>query len=65
MIKTQIIGIDVSNGIDYSAINSYCTGCKTVIESKCFLPSDDEIKATIFKKCPNCGVKFDRHVTAQ
>jgi len=59
----QIIGIDLAdeNSEDFSAISSMCGNCKTIIESKAFANKDNKPQATIFKRCPVCGIEFKKH----
>jgi len=58
----QRIGIDLAHEEfgDFSSISSICSNCNYVIESKPF--KGETIQATIFKKCPQCGVEFKKHI---
>ena len=60
----QIIGIDIAdeNSEDFSVISLICGNCNTVIESKAFVNKDNKPQATIFKRCPVCGVRFKKHI---
>jgi len=60
----QIIGIDLAdeNFEDYSVISITCLSCNTIIETKAFANKDNMPQATIFKRCPICGVKFKKHI---
>jgi len=65
MRNTQIIGVDMSNSGDYTAISSYCSNCKNIIYIKCFAPGENGIKAKLYKKCPNCGSKISKHIICE
>ena len=60
----QIIGIDLADEKfkDMSAINSICMRCNSVIETKTFQNNDNKPQVTIFKNCPVCGIKIERHI---
>lgn len=61
-MEKQIIGIDISTQRDKTAIDSFCTGCKRIIEFKKYDPEVQECGLTIFTECPFCGVKFSNHI---
>lgn len=63
MDAKQIIGIDFSSEKfrDLTSLNSLCTKCKSVVESKTFKPDDNAPQMSVFIKCPICGVKFTSH----
>ena len=61
---TLMIGIDRSNGIDYTAVIYLCSQCCHILEVNVFKPHhegpifDDKINM-----CPNCGTEFiDTHI---
>lgn len=58
----QIIGIDLANenSEDWSAVSSVCGNCRYIIETKVY--DKKEVQATIFKRCPVCGVRFKKHI---
>lgn len=60
-MSNQVIGIDWANEEDYSSVNVICSSCKTILLTGV---STDEsfIGVPIYRKCPICGVKFDKHI---
>jgi hypothetical protein len=58
----QIIGIDLSQSKDMSAISSVCSHCRHIIEIKTYDPNTYGCELTIFKNCPKCGVRFTKHI---
>ena len=60
----QIIGIDLASEKlgDWTVICSVCSNCKNIIEMKKFKPNKNAPQMSVFIRCPNCGIKFDRHV---
>lgn len=63
MDAKQIIGIEFANEKygDCTVLNSMCTKCKTIIESKEFKVENNSPQMSLFIKCPVCGVKFKSH----
>ncbi|MDF2842491.1 MAG: hypothetical protein K0R00_917 [Herbinix sp.] len=59
-MSSQVVGIDWSSGTDLTGVTSICTRCRKVISTD--LHSDpDKAIVTIHKKCPHCGVEFQKH----
>jgi hypothetical protein len=51
----QIIGMDISNGADVSAITIICKMCATIIDQQVIKINDDTVIVPIKLKCPMCG----------
>lgn len=54
-----IIGVDMSNGEDYSCVACRCRNCGTVLGVEHF-NHDKDIDVPVIKKCNHCGAKFRR-----
>ncbi len=64
MDNVQVIGIDVANGKDFTAITDMCGKCKTVIDIKLYDQTINQIDLPLYIKCPVCGAKIKRHIIA-
>lgn len=60
-MSIQIIGMDLSDLDDFSVISSMCSTCHHIIETKVYKPEINCCMFTIFKECPNCGIRLKRH----
>lgn len=61
------VGVDISNGIDFSCNSYRCTHCNSIIFTETFEPMkyDDIIenfKPKHFEKCPICEVVFKQRI---
>lgn len=62
MTDIQIIGVDITDSSDFSAITSLCGNCNTVIDIKWYDPAINQIDLPLYIKCPVCGTKIKRHM---
>lgn len=64
-LDTQKIGVDWSNGVDYTAVTSMCGSCRTAFDNNLIDPKEYNIPITIYKKCPSCGIEFKKHIVIE
>ena len=65
MGNLQIIGVDVTDSRDFSAITSLCGNCNTVIDIKLYDPTINQTDIPLYIKCPVCGAKIKRHMVIE
>lgn len=65
MSDLQIIGVNISNSRDFSAITSLCGNCNTVIDIKLYNSTINQIDLPLYIKCPVCGTKIKKHMIAE
>lgn len=58
----QTIAIVWSNGEDHTVVSNVCGNCGYVFNTHDYVPSDDSICITAYKKCPECGAEFEKHM---
>jgi len=60
----QIIGLDLAdeNSEDYSVIMSSCSHCNSILKGKSYKHKENDLNFIIYKNCPVCGIKFERHI---
>lgn len=58
----EIISMDLSCSEDFSSIFSVCSACRQVIEIKQYDAEVNGCELTVFKNCPHCGVKLEKHI---
>lgn len=61
----QVIGIDVTDSRDFTAITGMCGKCHTVIDVKLYDPNINQINLPLYINCPACGTKIERHIIAE
>lgn len=58
----EIIGIDITDSIDFSVVSCICGHCKNVIASRKYNPETNELEVPFFARCPKCGIRFKSYV---
>jgi DNA-directed RNA polymerase subunit RPC12/RpoP len=61
----QIVGIDVTDCEDFTAVTGMCGKCKTIIDVKIYDPDINQINFPLYINCPACGTKIKRHIIAE
>lgn len=61
----QIIGVDVTDGKDFTAIFGMCGKCRTVFDVKLYDPNINQINFPLYINCPACGTKIKRHIITE
>ena len=64
MSDIQIIGVDISNSRDFTAILGTCGKCHTVFDIKLYDPNINQTNFPLYINCPACGTKIKRYVIA-
>lgn len=62
MDNYEIIGIDITDSKDFSAVTCICGQCKSVIASRKYNPEINEVEVPFFVRCPECGIRFKSHI---
>lgn len=62
MDNYEIIGIDITDSKDFSAVTCVCGQCRSVIASRRYNPEINEVEVPFFVRCPECGIRFKSHI---
>lgn len=62
MSDIQVIGVDISDSRDFTAISGMCGKCKKIIYVKLYDPTINQTDNPLYTKCPVCGAKIKIHI---
>lgn len=65
MEDIRIIGIDYSNGKDFTVVTQKCSKCNYIFSVEDCGITNSIVSPKGFKSCPNCGIEFKKSITCK